>query len=199
MTSYGYPIDRVCSRNKEAEDVKLSSQKNNSVIISDSIERWLLPTRSQRKSTPRKSGRLSMSYVKNNIVFLTFMACYFAVNVVLFATRAAEFWRIELPDGTVVYGDYLYMLARGSGQFRAQLGHFVSVTDSIPHEGRALHFNGMFILVLMLRRSITFLRSKGFANFLPLDQHVYLHKMVGVAILGLSIFHSIMHVCHFGE
>ena len=135
-----------------------------------------------------------MSYVKNNIVFLTFMACYFAVNVVLFATRAAEFWRIELPDGTVVYGDYLYMLARGSGQFRAQLGHFVSVTDSIPHEGRALHFNGMFILVLMLRRSITFLRSKGFANFLPLDQHVYLHKMVGVAILGLSIFHSIMHV-----
>jgi hypothetical protein len=67
---------------------------------------------------------LSKSYVKNNAVYVFFLFCYFAVNVVLFATRAADFWLTELPDGSFVYGDYLYMLARGSGQFRVHIWSF---------------------------------------------------------------------------
>ena len=51
----------------------------------------------------------------------------------------------------------------------------------------------------MLRRSITFLRERGLANVLPLDQHVYLHKVVGTVIAFLSIFHGAMHTCNFGN
>jgi hypothetical protein len=34
----------------------------------------------------------------------------------------------------------------------------------------------MFILVVMLRTSITKLRELGFALVLPLDKHIYFHK-----------------------
>jgi len=55
----------------------------------------------------------------------------------------------------------------------------------------------MFVLVLMLRHSITFLRTRGFSSFLPLDQHIYLHKLTGVLIFCYSITHTIMHLLNF--
>jgi hypothetical protein len=84
----------------------------------------LLPTHRQGKPVLNRSGKLSKSYVKNNAVYMFFLFWYFAINVVLFATRAADFWLTELPDGSFVYGDYLFMLARGSGQFTAHTWSF---------------------------------------------------------------------------
>lgn len=49
----------------------------------------------------------------------------------------------------------------------------------------------------MLRQCITFLRTRGFTAFLPLDHHIYLHKFCGVLISGLSLFHTIMHLFNF--
>ena len=51
----------------------------------------------------------------------------------------------------------------------------------------------------MLRQCITFLRTHGFSSVLPLDQHIYLHKMVGVLIGVLSLVHTLMHLLNFGE
>lgn len=55
----------------------------------------------------------------------------------------------------------------------------------------------MFILVLMLRQCITFLRTRGYSSILPLDQHIYFHKLTGIFIFGYSFLHTVMHVCNF--
>lgn len=57
----------------------------------------------------------------------------------------------------------------------------------------------MFILILMLRQCITFLRTHGFNSILPLDHHIYLHKMVGVTIGVMSVVHTVAHLLNFGK
>lgn len=45
----------------------------------------------------------------------------------------------------------------------------------------------------MIRKTITFLRSLNLSEYLPLDQHIYYHKLVGWAILVFSIVHTFGH------
>lgn len=54
----------------------------------------------------------------------------------------------------------------------------------------------MFILVLMLRHSITKLREFGLNWLLPLDRHIYFHKVIGRLIFVYSLVHTI---CHLGN
>lgn len=57
----------------------------------------------------------------------------------------------------------------------------------------------MFVLVLMLRQSITFLRTRGFSSYLPLDQHIYFHKLTGTLIAIYSVVHTISHLLNFSK
>lgn len=50
----------------------------------------------------------------------------------------------------------------------------------------------------MLRQCITFLRTHGFNSVLPLDQHIYLHKVSGALIGIFSVVHTVMHLLNFG-
>ena len=63
----------------------------------------------------------------------------------------------------------------------------------------ALNFNCAFILVLVLRRCITFLRCTRLASYLPLDQHILFHKMVGAVIAIESAIHTVAHLGNVGE
>jgi len=65
--------------------------------------------------------------------------------------------------------------------------------------GQCLNFNCTFVLVLMLRHCITFLRTRGFSLFLPLDQHICFHKITGFFIFGYSILHTFMHLLNFSK
>jgi hypothetical protein len=49
----------------------------------------------------------------------------------------------------------------------------------------------------MLRHGITLLRQVGCGKILPLDQHVYLHKVCGVVVAVLSALHTLMHIINF--
>lgn len=49
----------------------------------------------------------------------------------------------------------------------------------------------------MLRQCITFLRTRGFTAFLPLDNHIYLHKVTGIVIGVYSLVHTFMHLINF--
>lgn len=60
--------------------------------------------------------------------------------------------------------------------------------------GMNLNFNCMFILVLMLRKSLTYLRMTKMGNLLPIDQHILFHKMVGIMIAFYSAVHTIAHL-----
>lgn len=60
--------------------------------------------------------------------------------------------------------------------------------------GMNLNFNCMFILVLMLRKCLTYIRATPLASFLPLDQNIVFHKMVGGMIAFYGITHTLAHI-----
>ena len=51
----------------------------------------------------------------------------------------------------------------------------------------------------MLRNVITFARSHGLGSILPLDEHIYFHKMAGMFTFIYSLTHTFAHLCNLGE
>ncbi|RVE40785.1 hypothetical protein evm_014565, partial [Chilo suppressalis] len=139
------------------------------------IESWLVPPPVAASSSKTllqrlsklKPYQLSLPYFKNNYVFLSYLAAFFLVNIGLFVSRAYEY---RHSNGFVI-------LARACGQ--------------------CLNFTCAWILVLMLRQCITQLRARGWSAVLPLDHHIYLHKLTGALLAAYSAAHTLMHLCNF--
>ncbi|XP_065338491.1 NADPH oxidase 5 isoform X1 [Cloeon dipterum] len=158
------------------EALKAQLEKHDGLLenLTISIDRWLVPPKP--KPTPKSIwGKLlamrpyqfSMPYVKNNYVYLAFLLLVIIVNIGLFVSRAIQYRE----------SNWYTIFARACGQ--------------------CLNFNCMFVLVLMLRQCITFLRTRGWGVILPLDQHIYFHKLTGVLIFVYSVVHTIMHLINF--
>lgn len=62
-----------------------------------------------------------------------------------------------------------------------------------------LNFNCALMLVLMLRKHITWLRSKGGGILLPLDHHIDIHKTIGIIIIVETALHVIAHLAYLGK
>ncbi|XP_020722099.1 NADPH oxidase 5 isoform X2 [Bombus terrestris] len=160
------------------EALKKQLEKHEGLLenLSISIDRWLVPPKPETKrksrfeflTTSLRPYQLTKPYMKNNYVYIVFISIFVSINVALFVTRLYEY---RTSNGYV-------MVARACGQ--------------------CLNFNCSFILVLMLRQCITFLRTHGFNSVLPLDQHIYLHKVSGALIGIFSVVHTVMHLLNFG-
>lgn len=139
--------------------------------LSLSIERWLLPPLGPPSMPPllKRSwpDKLKWSYIRNNWASVTFLFIYLSINLGLFVSRAIEYCE---HNGYVI-------VARACGQ--------------------CLNFTCAFILVLVLRQSLTWLRTHGLAKYLPIDQHLYYHKVTGWFILVYSLLHTMMHIGNF--
>lgn len=177
-----------------------------------SIDRWLVPPKPETKrksrlqflTTSLRPYQLTKPYMKNNYVYIVFISIFVLINVALFLTRLYEY---RTSNGYV-------MVARACGKSFAFAIFYKSpwliiirlVTPeyhSYFHKrnfntGQCLNFNCSFILVLMLRQCITFLRTHGFNSVLPLDQHIYLHKVTGALIGIFGVLHTVMHLLNFG-
>ncbi|XP_024085279.1 NADPH oxidase 5 [Cimex lectularius] len=158
------------------ESLKNQLEKHGGLLqnLTISIDRWLVPPKPKSPPTSAlarisalRPYQLTLPYIRNNYVYLIFVTVFFLVNLALFVSRSIQYRN---------YNVYV-IFARACGQ--------------------CLNFNCMFVLVLMLRHSITFLRTRGFSNFLPLDQHIYFHKLTGVCIFLYSVVHTIMHLLNF--
>lgn len=62
--------------------------------------------------------------------------------------------------------------------------------------GILLKFNSCLIIVLVLRKSISWLRSTPIGKNLPLDDTVMFHKFIGSFIFVLTIVHATGHAIH---
>jgi len=163
-----------------------------------SLEQLLVPAIVSKKKKKPENDRISSSifslkYLKNNVSIVSFVIAFLAINLILFVVRAVQ---VYMNSNTVIY-----MLARASGTQR-QDTHFFSETKFLSclltiSEGECLNFDCAFVVVLMLRHCITWLRMRGLANVLPLDHHVYLHKLCGIMIVFHSLLHTIMHLINF--
>ncbi|XP_038218084.1 NADPH oxidase 5 [Zerene cesonia] len=141
--------------------------------LSISIDRWLVPPQPARAAPLRARARalwphqLTLAYIRNNFALVGYLLAFFCVNFALFVARLVEYW----------HSNVFVMLARACGQ--------------------CLNLTASWVLVLMLRRSLTALRSLGLGARLPLDHHVYLHKLTGVLLVAYSALHTLMHLCNF--
>lgn len=142
--------------------------------LSISIDRWLVPPKQEpeplsflQRLAKLKPYQLSGPYFRNNYVYLIYLGLFSLVNIGLFVARCFEY---RQSNGFV-------MMARACGQ--------------------CLNFNCAWVLVLMLRNCLTQLRVRGFSSYLPLDHHIYLHKLTGVLICVYSLVHTVMHLCNF--
>ena len=120
--------------------------------------------------------QLSVPYIRNNLEFIGFTTFFILLNLGLFISRFFTFWDFKNYDLT---RNWWIILARASGQ--------------------TLNFTSMFILVLMLRHCLTRMREMGLAVILPLDRHIYFHKVTGRLIVIYSIIHTGAHLGNLCE
>ncbi|CAB1323595.1 unnamed protein product [Coregonus sp. 'balchen'] len=129
--------------------------------------------KAELENFPEKKGRhtpryLTPAYWHNNSRKLLFLCAYTCLNLLLFITAMLK----------NAEGGFWYMVAKGCGQ--------------------CLNFNCTFVMVLMLRRCLTWLRATWVVRVLPLDQNILLHQMVGYAIVTFSTMHTTAHFMNFG-
>lgn len=108
-------------------------------------------------------------YLEEHGVELLLLTVYVLINVGLFA-GAVERYAAKGANGFV-------MIARGCGA--------------------CLNFNGALILVPMMRRFLTWLRATSAARVLPVDSSVAFHKLVGHAMFGFAVVHTLAHLCNY--
>lgn len=165
---------------------------SNCPLVSFSLDRLLQPN-AEKKIQSQSVFQSFSSYAKNNVPFITFVLAYAIVNIGLIVSRGFQY-----KDENV-----FYILARCSGNNARFLSYTVHdafcLIIFLKFPGQALNFNCAFILVLMLRHCITLLRQIGCGYFLPLDLHVYLHKVCGGVVVVLSAVHTLMHIINFRE
>ena len=112
-----------------------------------------------------------MFSLRNNLEFVLFIIIFFLINLVLFVARFFEYWDSKNYDLT---RNWWIIFAKASGQ--------------------GLNFTSVFILIVMLRHGITKLREMGLSAILPLDKHIYIHKVTGKLIVFYSLIHSGAHM-----
>uniref|UniRef100_A0A4W6FZ19 NADPH oxidase 5 n=1 Tax=Lates calcarifer TaxID=8187 RepID=A0A4W6FZ19_LATCA len=110
---------------------------------------------------------LTRAYWHNNSRKLLFLCVYACLSLLLFVGAVLQH----------SYGGAWYMVAKGCGQ--------------------CLNFNCTFVMVLMLRRCLTWLRATWVVRILPLDQNILLHQIVGYAILCFTLVHTTAHIFNF--
>jgi hypothetical protein len=110
-------------------------------------------------------------------------------------------WATLKKNGLTVFFVVLYFLVN-AGLFiwvaiqRKDEGGWVIVARV---HGMCLNFNSMFILVLMMKHSLTWLRSTRIGKYFPIDHHIAFHKAVAVVIFIQGVLHFIGHLGRYSK
>jgi hypothetical protein len=59
--------------------------------------------------------------------------------------------------------------------------------------GILLDFNSSLIILLVLRRLVTWIRNSFIGRYLPMDDFIKFHKFIGVFIMIYSVIHTVAH------
>ena len=136
-----------------------------------SAANWLKPPKSFQKRVLSSyvPHWLSWRYLRNNLRSVIYLLLFIAVNIGLFLVGSIYYREKGVPVA----------IARGCGQ--------------------CLNFNPVLVIILMMRRGLTWLRSTRIANLLPLDQHIELHKLAGYTIMFFALVHTAAHLVNLCE
>ncbi|XP_034443025.1 NADPH oxidase 5 [Hippoglossus hippoglossus] len=132
-----------------------------------SAANWLKPPDVEEKKRRHTPRYLTRAYWQNNSRKLFFLCVYAGLSLTLFVGAMLQHSQ----------GGAWLMVAKGCGQ--------------------CLNFNCTFVMVLMLRRCLTWLRTTWLLRVLPLDQNILLHQIVGYSILCYTLVHTTAHIFNF--
>ena len=130
-------------------------------------------------SLPRKRKTmryLSWEYWTNNTALILAILGLGLMILILATWRIVHFRHMTMLSG---FPDLFTLIARASGKNLVALS--------------------VIVILLVLRNSITFLRAWGLGRYLPLDNNIYFHKLVGRIIFAQAWLHTIMHLINFGQ
>ena len=147
--------------------------------LSIMITNWLVPKEEKTKS---RSEKLTEKLPKQvftrdfwNNSQTTWILFVVLANIAIMAERVYFFRNFSMLNGFIP--NVFWLVSRACG--------------------RALIFNSVVILILVMRNAITFMRRLGLGAFLPLDHVIYVHKVTGTLIFFQALAHSIAHLCNF--
>ncbi|MFK0732450.1 MAG: EF-hand domain-containing protein [Gloeotrichia echinulata GP01] len=135
---------------------------------------WLRPHKQNSPADASvKNKRLKKAYIKyyiqNNWVKIAFLALYIAVNLFLFFGAVERYANL----GANIY----IQIARGCGA--------------------TLNFNGALILIPMMRHFMTWLRKSSLNDYIPIDESIEFHKLVGQVMFALAVVHTLAHFLNY--
>ena len=144
------------------------------------INKWLVPTKPEIKKSlfQRVVQKLPLhmvtrEYWSNNLRLWILLISL--VNLVIMAQRIYYYSDLTMVNG---FSPNFFALAARSC-------------------GKALIFNSALVLVLVLRKTITSMARIGMSGILPLEHHIYVHKVTGILIFFQATVHTIAHLCNF--
>lgn len=146
------------------DDLRQVVEKHPSILenLTLSATQWLKSSGPHKTEKEGWRHKLTWTYFRNNLRKILFVVVFIVIQLII----------------TI----YTIMAVLGK---RLTDPAFIVIRMFSSVGGMLLNFNCMFVLVLVLRKCHSLLRSTPLAAILPLDQHITFHKMVGAAI-GVS-------------
>jgi len=140
-------------------------------LISKNEASWLFPEGvGPNLPQPRANWRVRLRRLaENRRSLLVFFGLLALVNVALFIGSALRYQ----GQGAWV------MLAHGAGG--------------------CLNLNGALVLVPVMRRILHWARLTAFGRFLPLDDALLIHRVLGVGLFVLGVIHSAAHFANYSQ
>uniref|UniRef100_A0A8W8NWX5 NADPH oxidase 5 n=1 Tax=Magallana gigas TaxID=29159 RepID=A0A8W8NWX5_MAGGI len=157
------------------DDLRQVVEKHPSVMenLTLSATQWLKTSGPPKKEEKSWRHKLTWTYFRNNLRKIVFILLFAAIQLII-----------------TIYTIMAVLEKSSSDPAYTAIRIFASVG------GMLLNFNCMFVLVLVLRKCHSLLRSTPLAAILPLDQHITFHKMVGAAIGVSAAIHVGGHIAH---
>lgn len=134
--------------------------------------RWIAPNEELAARLDGLSGERTpglASVLTDHRAEVVFLSLYFLSNLALFVHAVLKYRDL--------YANEFVQVARGCGA--------------------CLNFNGALILIPMMRRFSSWVRSTWAARVLPLDESVGFHRVVGHAMFGFGVLHTVAHLSNY--
>jgi hypothetical protein len=118
----------------------------------------------KKKINSKFSKYTRLSFYRNNLSFFAIIIFYIIISIILISVQLSYYSKYN----------WAVRIARTAGIL--------------------LNFNCSLIILLVLRRLLTWLRNSFIGtNFLPLDDFIKFHKFIGFFIILISLIHTLAH------
>ncbi|XP_033625250.1 NADPH oxidase 5-like [Asterias rubens] len=128
---------------------------------------WLKSSQVKKTNQDVRSHTTAASYILNNIKRIGFLLFIFLINLILVLEAVIRYSK-------TADSNCFFLAARGCGS--------------------ALNFDCSVVVLLMLRKVLSFLRTTWLLRCLPFDDTINIHKLIGYLCFVLGIIHTIGHV-----